>query len=411
MSQNTNTIKTSEKILVIAECLDLSQNSTEFLERFDETTEKAFDQILAKAILFPIAACASWARFISCTRNYYNKNSQLENKLPDILIQKSADPKTSEYDKAYWEMLAKPKSIFHKEKALKKIQNYLNKPQNQNKSKDQNEKLLLDLEFFNQQLNNQQIQQQELWNEAKYEIATSLIKAVTLTLTTACKLGATIAISAALPWVLACISVNEMKNSIGEIYTINKQYKQQKSLLKQEILKLDNPDPNPDPDPNPNPNPNLTLDKIESLTNQCKQLRSSRKKAILEGLTLAIVSTASIAFLATPIGVIATQAISLTAFAAVATLSLFKGGCFMQNMRSAKTNKKYLSKNISKNLESNKQNNNKLDKLDKLDKTKQKTDTKQEILESRMSHTDLLFGAQKSTAPKKDDDDSDGDGD
>ena len=36
MLENTGTIKTPEKILVIAECLDLSQNSTEFLERFDE---------------------------------------------------------------------------------------------------------------------------------------------------------------------------------------------------------------------------------------------------------------------------------------------------------------------------------------------------------------------------------------
>ena len=341
MLENKDKIKTSEKILVIAECLDLSQNSTEFLERFDESTEKAFDQILAKAILFPVAACASWAQFISCARNYYNQNLKLENKSPDILIEKLADPKTSEYDKTYWQMLAQPKSIFHKKKKLHKIKNYLNKPQNQNKNQDQNKQLLLDLEIFNQQLDNQKKQQQELWHNNKYEIAASLTKAVTLTLTTAYKLGATIAFSTALPWVLAAVSVREMKNSFHEIYEINNKYKQQKNLLKQEILKSDDQD----------------FTKIENLTIKCKQLKSSRNAAILEGITLAIVSTASIAFLATPIGAIATQAISLTAFAAVATLSLFKGGCFMQNMRSAKKNKRYLSKNLDPKLESNTKQN------------------------------------------------------
>ena len=40
--------------------------------------EKAFDQILAKAILFPVAACSSWAQFISCSRKYYNQNLKLD---------------------------------------------------------------------------------------------------------------------------------------------------------------------------------------------------------------------------------------------------------------------------------------------------------------------------------------------
>ena len=44
MLENKDKIKTSEKILVIAECLDLSQNSTEFLERFDEFIDLKYSE-------------------------------------------------------------------------------------------------------------------------------------------------------------------------------------------------------------------------------------------------------------------------------------------------------------------------------------------------------------------------------
>ena len=80
----------------------------------------------------------------------------------------------------------------------------------------------------------------------------------------------------------------------------------------------------------------------------------------------------------------------------------------MQNMRSAKHNKRYLSKNLDNKLENNTKDTK---KVDKLDKTKNKLETNQEILEERMSHTDLLFGAPNITCPKNDKDDSDEDGD
>lgn len=389
MSHHNNKLNTSAKILTMAECLDLSQNSTEFLEKFDEQTEKAFDQIAAKAILYPLATFASWAKFITTSRDYYKRHIKLEQKNPETLTKQLENPNIPSSDKFYWQMLAQNKTIAKKIKILKIINKYIQKTNINNKHQN----LISNLKIFEQELIQQQKEQQELWNEKKSEIVISLVKAVTLTLTTACKLGATLAISAALPWILTAISIKEMGNSMFETYKISKQYNNNYKQLQKLQNQLKNHLENKSEHKIDLRNNSNLKQKINNLTKKCKHLKSERRKSILESATGAIVVTASIAFLANPISAVATAAISMTAFASVAVLSLFKGGCLMKALKS------YFKTNIKQSI------NQSIKSPDIKPNNKNISNNK---LEENMSHTDLLFGATKKTNITKDNIDTDG---
>ena len=101
-SKNNSCIKSGEKISAMLEIFDLSAESVEYAERFNEQTEHVLSQLLARAILYSTTACISWAQFIKTATHIYKDQKKLDLEIPEQLKEQLKQ----EPDDIYWKVLS-----------------------------------------------------------------------------------------------------------------------------------------------------------------------------------------------------------------------------------------------------------------------------------------------------------------
>ena len=154
------------------------------------------------------------------------------------------------------------------------------------------------------------------------------------------KLGATVAISAALPWVLTSLYLIDTGVTVHKAYLIHEQYKLKNNEIKSLQLEIRNLKASMETVERVNRIEDLEK-KIISLRCDVKKLKTSRKKAFFEAGAEAIMITATVALLANPVTAVAASAIAISAFTCTAILGLFKGGALCKGQRKCSSAAKY----------------------------------------------------------------------
>lgn len=405
-SNNNSCLKSGEKISAMLEIFDLSAESVEYAERFNEQTEHVLSQLLARAILYPTTACISWAQFIKTATHIYKDQKKLDLEIPEQLKEQLKQ----EPDNIYWKMLSQQKTIAEKLRFIQIIK--VNAAMERSKSNNALTKVQI-LNNIENELINLRKKRKEILKESRLELGIGLSKSIVLTISMAFKLGAQFAISAALPWVLTSLYLIDTGVTVHKAYLIHEQYKLKNNEIKSLQLEIKNLNASMATVERVNRIEDLEK-KIISLRCDVKKLKTSRKKAFFEAGAEAIMITATVALLANPVTAVAASAIAITAFTCTAILGLFKGGCFMQKVKenvvqqqnaqqidqqanqtqssevsdSASNSGDQTADSSSSDIKPESQTSETSKASESVSKA---IKTSEEIIEDRMGHTDLLF--------------------
>ena len=275
MSSNNNScIKSGEKITAMLEIFDLSAESVEYAERFNEQTEHVLSQLLARAILYPTTACISWAQFIKTATHIYKDQKTLDLETPEQLKEQLKQ----EPDDIYWKMLSQQKTIAEKLRFIQIIK--VNAAMERNKSNDALTKVQI-LNKIENELINLRKKREEVLKESRLELGLGLSKSIVLTVSAAFKLGLAIAISASLPWILTSLYLIDTGVTVHKAYLIHEQYKLKNNEIKSLQLEVQTLQASMATAERVNRIEYLEK-KIISLRCDVKKLKTSRKKAFLK---------------------------------------------------------------------------------------------------------------------------------